>query len=58
MRWMPHKLWRNYKVHFVKSKINYEVVNVNFDNLEDPKVEFELHYVGRDGKWKVSKAGN
>ena len=55
-RWLPNKLWENYKVHFVKGKINYGVVNVNFEDPENPKVEFELHYL--DKKWKVEKVGN
>jgi len=55
LRWMPHKLWENYKVHFVKGKFNYGVVNVNFENPENPKVEFELHYLNKN--WKVEKAG-
>jgi len=55
LRRLPNKLWKNYKVHFVKGKINYGVVNVNFDNPQNPNVEFELHHVGRNGKWKVDK---
>jgi alkaline phosphatase D len=53
LRWMPNKLWENYKVHFVKGSFNYGVVNVNFEEPENPKVEFELHYL--DKKWKVKK---
>lgn len=58
LRWMPHRLWEKYKVHFVKGKINYGVVKVNFDQKGGARVGFELHYVEKDGKWKVSKAGN
>ena len=57
-RWLPNKLWKNYKVLFVRGKINYGVVNVNFENPQTPKVEFELHYVENNGKWKVEKVGN
>ena len=56
LRWLPNKLWKNYKVHFVKGKFNYGVVNVNFENPKNPKVEFELHYL--DKKWKVKKIGS
>jgi len=55
LRRMRHKLWKNYKVHFSKAKINYGVVKVDYDNAGNPKVNFELHYMEKDGKWKVSK---
>jgi phosphodiesterase/alkaline phosphatase D-like protein len=55
---MPHKLWKNYKVHFSKANINYGVVNVDFDAAGSPKVGFELHYVEKDGKWKVNRPRN
>lgn len=55
LRKMRHKLWKNYKVHFSKAKINYGVVKVDYNEVEYPKVEFELHYMENDGKWKVSK---
>jgi len=58
LRKLPNKLWKNYKVHFVRGKINYGVVNVNFDNPQSPKVGFELHFLGNDGNWKVEKAGD
>jgi hypothetical protein len=34
------------------------VVKVNFDDPKNPKVEFELHYMEKNGKWKVAKPGN
>ena len=58
LRRMPHKLWKNYKVHFSKANINYGVVKVDYDGAENPKVEFELHYMEKNGKWKVSKPRN
>lgn len=56
LRWLPHKLWENYKVHFVKGNFNYGVVNVNLEDPENPGVEFELHYL--DKQWKVKKVGS
>ena len=56
IRKMAHRLWKNYKIHFVKAKTNYGVVKVNFDNLQQPKVNFELHYMEKDGAWKVKRA--
>ena len=54
-RRMPHKLWKNYKVYFSKAKINYGVVKVDYNDVGEAKVAFELHYFEKDGKWKVSK---
>ena len=58
LRWLPHRLWKNYKIHFVRAKTNYGVVNVNFDDLRNPKVGFELHYMEKNGRWNVKKAGD
>lgn len=55
LRWMTHRLWKNYKVHFVRAKTNYGVVKVNFDDPNNPKVGFELHYMEKNGTWKVNK---
>ncbi len=55
LRQVPHKLWENYQVHFSKAKINYGVVKVDYNDAGEAKVEFELHYMEKDGKWKVSK---
>lgn len=57
LRHPPHRLWKDYRVHFVVNAFNYGIVKVEFSDTNGPSVHFDLHYLDKRKGWKVKQAG-